>query len=131
MNKTVPDLTGYIFQRDKSYWKILGPKRAGYRGYENYPVVKCTKYGKEFQSSTYYSADFIEKQYAEGTMTKCVLKGEALEVSTAGKASGIRKRRIQHLEADIAHQLKELNKLLEQEDAPFRYEFKELTLTRD
>lgn len=125
MTNAVPDLTGYIFQRGKSYWKILGLKRTGY---ENYPVVKCTKYGKEFQSSAYYSAAFIEKQYAEGTMTKCVLKGEALEVSTAGKASGIRKRRIQHLEADIANQLKELNKLLEQEDAPFRYEFKELTL---
>lgn len=120
------DLTNYIFQYKTSFWKILGPKRLGYRGYENYPAVKCTKHGKEFQSSTHFSADMVEKLYTEGKMVRCGLT-EDVKVSTDGKASGIRKRRIQHIEYEVKSMIDELNKLLEKEGADLRYEFKALT----
>ena len=100
MTTPIPDLTGYIFSYKGSFWKVRGPKRDGYSygrvgnsAPKYYPVVKCTKHGKEFQSRNNFSAAMVEKLYLEGAMVKCGLT-EDVKVSTAGKASGARKRRI-------------------------------------
>lgn len=133
MTTPIPDLIGYIFSYKGSFWKILGPKKEGYgrMGYapKYYPVVKCTKHGKEFQSRNSFSADMVEKLYLEGAMVKCGLT-EDVKVSTAGKASGARKRRITHLETELNNILKELNRLLEQEKAPYEHKLTLVDVTR-
>lgn len=132
MNSPIPDLTGYIFEYKGGYWKIQSPKHAGYSSYSNpptyYPVIKCTKHGKEFQSRNSIVAEVVEKIYLEGSMVKCGLT-EDVKVSTAGKESGARKRRINHLEAELGTMIKELNKLLEQEKAPYRHKLTMVDVT--
>ena len=54
-----PDLTGLIFKDNKngSLWKIRGPAEKGYTCGCVYPIVKCTKNGKEYLNSTRYSVE--------------------------------------------------------------------------
>lgn len=108
---TVP--VGTIFNASGSTWKTTGPKRFALGGH-SYPVIKCTKYGKEFKETNGFSANLVECRYREGHTTQCVLK-ENVKVSTEGEASGKRKRRIQFLEAEIAAYTKELEELYRQE----------------
>ena len=110
---------GTIFENRTSFWKVTGPKYASYgsRSKPNtYPVVKCTKYGKEFSATNGFSDTLVEHLYAKGATTAATYKaGEG--VSEAGKESGIRKRRILWLEATIKAYTKELEELNTQENA--------------
>lgn len=122
MSAAILDLTGWIFKHKTSYWKIMGPARNSYgsKTPDTYPVIKCTKTGKEFTGCNGFSIDFVMKLYNAGEMSKCELT-ENVEVSTAGQESGIRKRRIQHLEAELSSALKEVNQLLAEERGKYRY----------
>lgn len=110
------DLTNYIFYHDDyhSYYKITGnwygtDQRRGY-----YPCIKCTKHGKEFTATTSWSCSLIDRLFAEGKMVRCGLT-EDVKVSTAGAASGARKRRIQWIEAEMRTLTAELERLKEEE----------------
>ncbi len=131
MSKTYPDLTGYIFERN-GYWKITGPaQRLGYYAGSSFsfPVVKCTKHGKEFSRRDGYGADTVMQLHLQGLTVKCGLT-EDVKVSTDGKASGARKRRIKHLEAELASILKEVNGLLQQEKAPYEHKLTVVDIQR-
>ena len=50
---------GDVFQCDGVYWKITGaPRGIGY-GY-SYPVIRCTKTGKEFRATNGFSVSFVD-----------------------------------------------------------------------
>ena len=103
---------GTIYSFSGSYWKVTGPKRSGL-GCLSYPVIKCTKTGKEFKETNGMRDWFIEQLHSDGLTWKFSEVTE--KVSTAGEASGIRKRRIMFLEDKIAAYTKELEELNKQE----------------
>lgn len=130
MTNPIPDLTGYIFKDPDgaNHWKITGAKFT-YTWGDRYPTIKCTKLGKEFTRCNKHVASMIEQLYRDGMLVKCGLT-EDVKVSTDGKASGIRKRRIQHLEAELNTLLAEVNKLLAQEKAPYEHKLTVVDIER-
>lgn len=64
-----PDYTGYIFPHE-GYWKITGPKvmMPEYSNYYMYPVIKCTREGKELAASTYVAEATIDRFMRDGTV---------------------------------------------------------------
>lgn len=100
------DLTGYIFRHNKSWYYIMGMPNGVGRLY--YPVTKCTATGKLFKGKTGFGVDYVMSLHKEGK-TKFV--GQTGAVSIAGEADGIKKRRVQFLEREIAAYTAELNKL--------------------
>lgn len=47
---------GDVFQYGKSYWKITSVDRQGY-----YPVIKCSKTGKEYRDTNGFAHQFVDK----------------------------------------------------------------------
>lgn len=88
------------------YWKVEGEKRKSYGSGFSYPVIKCTKYGKEFSGRNGFSDTHVDKLVAEGKTWKAT---DHTKVSKAGQQAGILKRKILHLEARIAADTAELN----------------------
>ena len=103
------------------YWKINGPLRENYwagPGAKSYPVIRCTKTGKEFKNTNGFGSRWIDSlpdgpgsedaphdEYIVGVFN------DAERVSTANKQRGIDKRRADYLHSRILHDAKELRKL--------------------
>ena len=103
-----------IFEYNGSCWKIIGFSQAHQFGtiYCNYQVIKCNKLGKEFKAKNSFAASFVESDKCKKWMA---VKNE--KANTKGVESGIRKRRISFLKAEIEAMTKELEQLLELENA--------------
>lgn len=102
---------GTIFtDRDGGYWKVTGPKRKSIGG-ESYPVIKCSKHGKEFTQTNGFSCRYVDDLFNDG---KTWAANSNTKVRTEGQALGAMKRRITHLESRIAADTAELAKLFEQ-----------------
>jgi len=112
-----PDLTGYIFEYNGSWWYITGLPRRSLGQSEFYPVVKCTSTGKKFKSTNGLSANLVLEKHKAGQL-KYV--GESAKVSNAGQQDGIRKRRISHIESEVSALVEELNRLHKELDSPRR-----------
>lgn len=127
MNATsYPDLTDYIFARPSSsnpkvieHWKITGPAHVTFCPGRSYPVIKCTKTGKEFKSTNGFSSTYVLSLWNQGLLFKSENNEKA---STDGIKSGIRKRRINHLVETMNKMVAELNELLEEEARTEVYE---------
>lgn len=115
------DLTGYIFQHAGGFWKVTGLPRQGVGSYAVYPSIKCSKYGKEFRSSTGFVADYLLGKFERNEMRLCSLPEDQRLASTNGFESGIRKRRIADLSRELPQLVAELNKLLHEEGMPAEY----------
>lgn len=121
---TFPDFTGMIFHRIAShgtspgYWKITGPAKKSVGCY-SYPVVKCSKLGKEYKTTNGFSVAYVTRLNAQGLLYSADTQEKA---STDGKASGIRKRRIDFLVKSMHNMVEELNGLLELEARSEVYE---------
>ena len=100
----------FIQGTKKGYWKILSTRIDGFfRLAETYyNVIKCSKTGKEYRMTTGFRAEWIHECIED-------LRIKVITVSPIGiKADieeGVRKRRIQHLEARIMNDTVELSKL--------------------
>lgn len=119
-----PDLTGLIFARPKAHgtspghWKITGPAQMAL-GILSYPVIKCSKLGKEYQQCNGFAASYVLRLKEEGKLYEATKEGKA---STAGIETGIRKRRIDFLVKTMHDMVEELNGLLEEEARSEVYE---------
>ena len=99
---------GTIFKHGADgYWKVTGPKRKMFGG-ESYPVIKCSKRGKEYRQRNGFDAKYVES----------IPKDQLFFAPTGTKAdiddgieSGVRLRRIQFLKYTIAAMQKELEEL--------------------
>lgn len=103
-------LVDHIFQHKNSWYRITGePRKSIFINSESYPVRKCNKNGKLFKEENGFDKVYVEKLHKEG---KLIYVGNTVEeVSTDGIAIGVKKRRIQHLEAEIISHIKEYNQL--------------------
>lgn len=85
---------GTIFlSPDKRYWKITGEARNVF-GRLSYPVICCTKNGKEFSQRDGFNKDFVDK--LEWGKYKFPAKDSG-KVSRDGVKIGAVKRRLQYL----------------------------------
>lgn len=114
MKKTAddyPDLVGFVFRHDKSFWKVTGPVRSSFGDGFSYPVIKSSKGGKEFREQNGFRAEKVIQAWRES--------GEPDVINTVGLKADIdagiqdanKKRRIQFLEERIARDTAELQKL--------------------
>lgn len=108
-------MIGTIFEdKNGGYWKVSGPARNSYgnRGRpDSYPVIKCTKYGREYQRTNGFTVMYVDNLVKEGKTWKAT---DNTEASTDGQARGILKRRVTYLESRIASDTEELNRLIAQ-----------------
>ena len=124
MATVYPDLTGLIFARPKTHgtspghWKITGPARMAL-GIFSYPVIKCSKHGKEYKQANGFAASYVLRLKEEGQLYEATKEGKA---STDGIETGIRKRRIDFLVKTMQDMVEELNGLLEEEARSEVYE---------
>lgn len=101
--KTTPIVAGDIFFIAGRYWKVTGPKRGAF-----FPVIRCSKNGKEFTDINGFFDRYLETAPA-ALFIKNV--SEQIKVSRDGVNSGRQKRRIAYLKNRIANDQKELAKL--------------------
>ena len=124
---------GTVFSEHKTYkgktvyWKIIGEKynTFGSSSYYNerfsYPVIKCSKNGKEYSSRSGFSSNLIdaiiqEKFHDDGYSKFSLVKtgtNIGVKAKTVGKEIGIKKRRITYLENRIQRDTNELLRLKE------------------
>lgn len=100
-----PIQIGSVFKSASSYWKIIGGvTKSGMLG-ETYPVIKCSKTGKEFRELNRFGRSYVENRVIIG-----IFLGEKADIDD-GVESGIKKRRIQYLKKKIESFTKELKEL--------------------
>jgi len=104
---------GTIFKRDNCYWKITGTIGSRAAGGESYPVIKCTKTGKEFITINGFRSDYLENRgQATGAVEIIGVVSEKVKANIGdGLIVGKKKRRVQYLEAKISSCTKELEQL--------------------
>lgn len=106
---------GTIFKHDLGgYWKTTKLPRIRLQNtssrheydprYYSCDVIKCNKNGKEFSQTNGFALTYI----LENMLTVIT---DSVKVSTDGKEAGIKKRRIQWLEAEIISHQNELIQL--------------------
>jgi len=105
---------GTVFKHENGYWKTTGWPRLRLKSMayhnlnnpEHYScnVIKCNKNGKEFSQTNGFTLTYIMKNVL-------TVVPESVKVSTEGQADGIKKRRIQWLEAEILSHQTELAQL--------------------
>lgn len=96
-----------------SFWKITGPSRR-VLGANSYPVIKCSKWGKEFKETNGFSSAAVDA-LSEHQVYRPINDNEGLgnkAVIDDGIKSGIKKRRIAFLKKRISKDEKELADLL-------------------
>jgi hypothetical protein len=98
---------GDVFRCDGIYWKITGaPRGIGY-GY-SYPVIRCTKTGKEFKATNGFSVSFIDS-LPEDQIFNCGV-GVKADIDRSVEITK-RKNRINFLTRKICAYERELKKL--------------------
>jgi hypothetical protein len=107
--------TGTVIQlaRDgkNGYWKVVG-EYSTFHDMQIYNVIKCSKTGKSFRNETGFRKGYIHECIADGRATVVATGTQGLKANlAAGIAEGKRKRRIGYLEARMACDAKELEKL--------------------
>jgi hypothetical protein len=104
------DLTGWVFEHEGKYWKITGAAYPAF-GFYSYPVISCSKTGKEYKSRNGFSARFVMNYHRAGFTRKA----ESTEKAniTEGNRTGAQKRRIAFLTDRIARDTAELAQLME------------------
>jgi len=112
-------MIGLVFARVKNgvteYWKITGnPYNKG----DSYPVIKCSKKGKEFRETNGFSVSFVSslKENKEGCSDGWIIGSFSSEKAKIdeGIMSATRLRRIQYLQDKISAYQKELNDLMKE-----------------
>lgn len=96
-----------IYSVDKRYWKITGEPREFF-GMVSYPVISCTKNGKEFSQTDGFNKDFVDK--LEWGKNKFPAK-ESGKVSRDGVKIGAMKRRLQYLRDRVRSDSAEIEKI--------------------
>jgi hypothetical protein len=96
---------GTVFKRDGSYWKVTGKPRMAIL-LESYPAIRCTKTGKEFKQTNFFSCTFVDRlPWEPGVKFKPAPAGK---VSITGRERGDIKRAITYLKGQIARDQKRL-----------------------
>ena len=103
-------MIGRIFEHNGRWWKINGPMVLRH-GAGSWPVISCSKTGKEFTRLNGFSDSFVKRKEEAGLLYYAVSNEKC---STAGKEIGIKKRRIQFLKTRIADDQAELDRLVEE-----------------
>lgn len=106
-----PDLTGFVFKFNSSFWKVTGLPHRSFGDSFSYPVIVCSSRGKEFRKTNGIDTKHVLTKWREA--------GEPMINNTvglkadidAGIEDGVRKRRIQHLRDTIASAQRELAEL--------------------
>ena len=104
-------MIGRIFEHNGRWWKINGPMQFRWGKDGTWPVISCSKTGKEFTRLNGFSDFFVMRKDAAGLLYYAVSNEKC---STAGKEIGIKKRRIQFLKTRIADDQAELDRLVEE-----------------
>ncbi len=113
------NIIGTIFLRNGTYWKVVGPIYNGFGNTNYYPVIKCSKLGKEYKYTNGFQTSFIDclVKFGEWNGAKLISTGSTVGIKadiSAGIESAKLKNRINYLRAKINAYQGELDRLLRQ-----------------